>query len=871
MKAPQRSLISVAIALALASGSAHAALERLGPISNAPSIGGFPTWFQDSTGIALEFCDPKNVSEVEGGWCLLLPGDPPTVPEVFPTSFFDEHFYYAGESAIDDATPPGGLSALVVTAIESAFAAGVEQGQQVVFGRLRVRIRSLPWNGDYRVITPYSDVTYQNLPAGERLFETSDIGIECGNAFECALNSYVGPFLLPSPTPGGAEVPPIPDLAAAPRGTDPFYDLLGTGITPYPGTGKKYIADPSRSGPVTGSPLPPFTAYNVGGGSTTKNHNIFRIEVRPPNSSGLDVAPFYVIENSNFSLMGRLMGGPIPGKVTVDRASYKADSAGQVTALDVFATASPTTQSRLPAQPQVAAVMPILSYVQAPCGGALTTDAAGNVTVNLPPYTAPAGAEHSMASTTTDFWGQSQPSVLPSYVCVKDATSRNSAGQVAPSYYLKKVTDAVTITQASFDAGALKVNAVSSDPTALLTLAGYGPAPSATPGVSLGKGSGTGLALAGNAAAVSGLQAPPSRAQVSSSKGGSDRMKVDTGAGVAAPASGVPAAVNDSGTLYEDCSAAAASFCADGQGYTHDLLANDTVVINGDVKTVRSVVAGNLAAVTVDALAPRLGVASIVNGYLTYTPNPNAFGTDSITYTVTVDGKSSNPAMVTIDITPVNDAPVAANAAAGAVLSRASSLSLIANGTDPDGSADLKGGVIVTWPAQLGVRPTPVNGVISFTPNTAGNFSFTYQVKDAAGVVSNTATTSVTVQASEAIAITKSRFTGGGNVGGATSARWTVTGTDTILQGQTLSIVYNNGRLRNQLTACNGTATIPGCVIDTVVVDAAGAYAYDKIRSPGGAADPTDTNTWVTRPTSIKVFSSSPVLGGSATRAIEFK
>src|SRR5256885_1369287 len=77
---------------------AHAALTRMGPVSNAPSIGGFPTWYQDSTGLTLEFCDPLTQSEVDGGWCLILPGDVKSVPESFPTSFFGEHFYFAADS-----------------------------------------------------------------------------------------------------------------------------------------------------------------------------------------------------------------------------------------------------------------------------------------------------------------------------------------------------------------------------------------------------------------------------------------------------------------------------------------------------------------------------------------------------------------------------------------------------------------------------------------------------------------------------------------------------------------------------------------------------------------------------------------------------
>lgn len=67
MKTPQRRILSVAIALALAAGSAHAALERMGPVSSAPTIGGYPSWFQDKTGVTIEFCDMKNQAELDGG------------------------------------------------------------------------------------------------------------------------------------------------------------------------------------------------------------------------------------------------------------------------------------------------------------------------------------------------------------------------------------------------------------------------------------------------------------------------------------------------------------------------------------------------------------------------------------------------------------------------------------------------------------------------------------------------------------------------------------------------------------------------------------------------------------------------------------
>ena len=63
-------------------------------------VHGYPQWYQDSTGLILEFCSPTTQAELgdpltgTGGWCLLLPGDT-TVPESFPDVFADEHFYWA--------------------------------------------------------------------------------------------------------------------------------------------------------------------------------------------------------------------------------------------------------------------------------------------------------------------------------------------------------------------------------------------------------------------------------------------------------------------------------------------------------------------------------------------------------------------------------------------------------------------------------------------------------------------------------------------------------------------------------------------------------------------------------------------------------
>ncbi|MFL5396171.1 MAG: hypothetical protein ACJ79G_25330, partial [Myxococcales bacterium] len=91
----------------------------MGPINPDPKVGSFPAWYQDKTGLAIEFCAPSTQAEVDGGYCNVLTGDV-FPPEVFPTNFFDEHFYFAGDASL---TPQIG-KALVRVAVEAAFVNG---------------------------------------------------------------------------------------------------------------------------------------------------------------------------------------------------------------------------------------------------------------------------------------------------------------------------------------------------------------------------------------------------------------------------------------------------------------------------------------------------------------------------------------------------------------------------------------------------------------------------------------------------------------------------------------------------------------------------------------------------------------------------
>jgi hypothetical protein len=409
------------LALSLLASPARAALERHGPIVAAH---GYPAWYQDKTGLTLEFCIP-NAAELAGGHCLLLPGDT-TVPEAFPAPFADEHFYWAG-GAVGDWTAPGflGARAELVLGLEAAFAIGpVVAGDQVTFGRLRLRLDGdkntglLPFDGDYTFYTPYGKYVINALQTDGRIFFTEDIGFQCPPGhFDCALQSSLGPFLLPSDFPGGPELPAFVDPAIP---------------------GNLYVADPARSAPVTGSVLPPWQTSDG-----PRNANVFRVE----GPGGV-----LLFETFDFSLMGRIYQGEIVSRVVPKRASYTRGAGGAVE-VDAYVVGEPTMQQRLPTEPFQPPVPPALRYYNAPCVETLNP-----VTGNID-YSAPVGETPiTMIPNGTQFWNMSQPAALPAGICYHD---------VGPNQFLQGILgDQVVVSAAVFDpsnGGSLSVRAVSSD------------------------------------------------------------------------------------------------------------------------------------------------------------------------------------------------------------------------------------------------------------------------------------------------------------------------------------------------------------------------------------------------------------------------
>ncbi|WP_140123521.1 tandem-95 repeat protein, partial [Vibrio parahaemolyticus] len=139
---------------------------------------------------------------------------------------------------------------------------------------------------------------------------------------------------------------------------------------------------------------------------------------------------------------------------------------------------------------------------------------------------------------------------------------------------------------------------------------------------------------------------------------------------------------------------------------------------------------------------PANGTVSInPDGSVTYTPNDNYHGTDSFTYIVTSGGVSESTT-VSVDVTPVNDAPVAKDDIATTQEDTAVTIDVLSNDTDVDG--DKLSIQSATVPEAQG-KVEIVDGKLVFTPaeNFNGQAEITYTVTD--GELTDEAKVTVTV------------------------------------------------------------------------------------------------------------------------------
>jgi hypothetical protein len=184
------------------------------------------------------------------------------------------------------------------------------------------------------------------------------------------------------------------------------------------------------------------------------------------------------------------------------------------------------------------------------------------------------------------------------------------------------------------------------------------------------------------------------------------------------PINDAPVAVDDAATIPEDSSV------------NVFVLANDTDA-DGDSVLINSYT------------QPTHGTVTAVRSELRYEPDADWSGIDSFTYEIRDGNGGTATATVSITVTAVNDAPVAADDAASVDEDGSTAITVLTNDTDADGDALSVSGF--TAPANGSV--TQNGDTLTYTPNPdySGSDSFSYDATD--GTSTATATVTVTVNA----------------------------------------------------------------------------------------------------------------------------
>ena len=250
----------------------HYVIHNLRAVSTEMTHG-YPSTLTD-IGLPAGAGEPR-VDPVELELCLDDPLCPvvgelpdPTRGISFPDNFPDESFWWSGEAAFTAA----GINARLVLGAEAAFdSPTVQDGHQVAFGRIRVRLDDAVPGATYEIVHPYG-VVRATADDGGRLFYTDDNGCmngPCG--FERLLTQPVGPFL---------------------RWDD--------------GAPEGYVGDPSVEHTVTGSPF------------GTNEFTVSQIT----DGDGAPISPDRIGSTNLFAVQGKLAG---PGVTASQQTGTFAD------------------------------------------------------------------------------------------------------------------------------------------------------------------------------------------------------------------------------------------------------------------------------------------------------------------------------------------------------------------------------------------------------------------------------------------------------------------------------------------------------------------------------------------------------------------
>jgi hypothetical protein len=309
--------VATGLLAALAFGAtANAKLTAVGPV--VPDHG-FPEYYQDQSGLRLELCvqndDPFCTSTAPN------PGPATVAQDPADSNFPDETFYWSAEALIDKRSV--GVRARLVLAQEAAFANETPtDGDQMTFGRIRVRIDGAQPGAKYTITHPYG-TEHLTADSRGRVRMTDDVG--CAGApcdFADALGTRIGPFLRWDPT----------DPPAAPAG---------------------YVGNPLREHTVVGSPR-------------GAQFNVFRVSGPDIGGPGDDM-----IETHLFTVEGKAAAtqGTPAGGTAAPQGGTATPPTGGTTPAPAPAPGGGTTPARAPGGGATPAPAPGGGTAPAPGGG----------------------------------------------------------------------------------------------------------------------------------------------------------------------------------------------------------------------------------------------------------------------------------------------------------------------------------------------------------------------------------------------------------------------------------------------------------------------------------------------------------------------
>ena len=850
----KKTMVASVAAVVLAQ-PALAVLQRVGPVDPA---NGYPAWYQDANGLAVELCIPTTQADLVSGICFVTPAEVPVLPEVMPTNWSQEHFYYFTSAVMNVASATPGVTTplKVLTGLEASFnTPAAEAGQQITFGRWRVQApqarAGMACAGTFTIYSPHRAPKAITLAAGARLFDTEDIGI--GPDFNGALNGAAGPFAMRAVTPGGVAAP----------------FTIGA-------DGKQYLSA-GDLGPITGSAVPnpfvapaPLPAFAIPPEIRAMPKTNYFMVSGPGIASGNCATPEAVWALNDIAVIGRVNTAAIASRTNIERATYRAVDSNADGTPDRF---------------QIGAWANAVQEVNRPVplvGLSLNKGDPADLVNSTPEVamlrtqvlnTAPVAIGQTPTPKFNFFNGVIQPTVAgqpgPAYSYARVRTTTDVPATVVNV----PLTDELRITSANYNSST-KVLTVSADSGAFLaaptpvgqtaagiacsnpclTLDTYGLPAATALGVAQDfklKVPATSKVALGTVT-IANVQVPPAFVTVRSSAGGIDSAQ----------------------TMYLGAAAGTASFQPDSASIPMnvpafvDVLANDVgVAAVPNLLSCTTGPTGGTCGVPSATVACSPGVVStsctaqggrllIAGNMITYSPPANRGGiTDTFWYQAATVLGTTQRQLVTVNIGLLNGLPDARDDLANTgVATKPLTIDVLANDFAPAG-VNLATLRIVTngdpFDTVTGAKAVGSavfeGGKLVFTAPYAGTWNMYYTFNDRAGAIADQGVVAVRAIGAEVIS-PRSVWKAGKAPALGTIA---VNGSVNIAQGQPLQLFSST----SAVAGCNAPTATPGALnLGATAVTGAGAFDFGAI-------------PLAVKPLSIWVY--SPTFGGCSQITVQ--